>query len=119
MGVLDDGATLLTHGTRACYKHGCHCDACTQANTAYIAHLRRQHAYGRTPLGAHVDAKEAWRLIRKLKIERFENRDIAKAFGLKRPRLELHTDAITFRNLLKVRRLYRTTLCGDANQPNV
>lgn len=108
------------HGTRQTYQAGCHCCPCRAANAAYIAQLRRQHATGHTPLGAHVSGVEVRRRIQQLLIERFTRAEIARRLGLKRGRLELHTDRVTLRNVLKVRRLYRLAMGGEGpNQPNV
>lgn len=55
-----------------------------------------------------------------MKIEHFTTYQIAEALGLKRPRLELHTEAVTFRTQLKIRRLYRLRMLGEGpDQPHV
>ena len=70
-GTKPDGPasamTTRAHGTRTRYKHGpdendqpgrgCHCKACTAANTAYIANRERQRIYGRWQ--PYVDAQPA------------------------------------------------------------
>lgn len=109
----------MTHGTRRAYQRGCDCLPCKAANASYMAQVRRQHAKGQTPLGAHVSAVETRQLINRMLLERFTRGQIARLLGLKRPRLELHTDVITFRNALKVRRLYRLRVNGDSDRPHV
>jgi hypothetical protein len=95
------------HGTRANYKTGCRCLACRAANAAYIASLRARHRHQRPILGSHVPAAPAWRMVKSLGVEQITEADIAKAFGLKDPRLRWHTTRITLRNLLKLHRFYR------------
>lgn len=108
------------HGTRARYQKGCRCCLCRAAEAQYRASLRGLHARGKLPLGATMSAVETHRLIAKLLIERFTRGQIARAIGLKRPILEFHTDVITVRNALKVRRLYRLRVLGEGpDQPHV
>lgn len=109
----------LPHGTRSTYQRlGCRCVPCKAANAQYMTHLRTMKAKGLTPMGAHVPASETWRLIERLLIERFKKADIARELGLKRGRLELHTEAVTFRNKLLMRRLYRRRMLGEGpDQP--
>lgn len=109
----------MTHGTRKAYQAGCPCTGCRAANAAYSADLRRQHRQGIQPLGAHVSAIEASRRIRLLLTERFRKGEIARQLGLKRPILELHTDVITLRNHLKIRRLYRLAILEGQDGPEV
>lgn len=110
----------MIHGTRKQYQAGCRCCPCKAAEARYRASLRLIHARGRIPLGAHVSAAETWRLIEKLLIERFTRAEIARQLGLKRGRLELHTDVVTFRNQLSVRRFYRQRVLGEGpEQPHV
>jgi hypothetical protein len=102
------------HGTIACYKRaGCRCTPCKAANAAYQAALRRRKLEGRPILGSHVDAKPAWRWIAALRVERYTNSRIAQLLGLKAPELQLHTERITLKNLLKVHRLYRLLVRED------
>lgn len=81
-----------------------------------MANLRRLHVHGKAPLGSHISATETHRLIARLLVERFTRGQIAKELGLKRPILELHTGAITVRNALKIRRLYRLRMMGEGPQ---
>lgn len=108
----------MTHGTRRCYQAGCRLLLCKAAEAQYRAALRRLRAHGKTPLGAYVSGKEAQRRIAQLLIERFTKAEIARRLGLKTTKLQLHTEVITVRNLLKVRRLYRLSLEGP-DQPHV
>jgi hypothetical protein len=102
-----------THGTRSAYQAGCLCVPCRSAEATYRATLRRRHLEGRPILGAHVPAGPAWRMIRSLQVEGFTVEELASRLGLQTPRLQLHTETITRRNLLKVHRIYRLWLLED------
>jgi hypothetical protein len=109
-----------SHGTRARYQAGCRERCCRAAEAQYRAHLRTQHAKGLIPLGAKISATEAHRRIKQLLVERFSRAEIARRLGLKQPKLRLHTDFITVRNVLKIRRLYRLTMLTEGpDQPYV
>lgn len=97
---------MLTHGLRRSYQHGCHCDDCRAANAAYSVWYRDAYRSGRLPLGAHVDKREAERLIQALLVERFQKKDLAHALGKKRPGLQLVHTAVTVRTVLALRWLH-------------
>jgi len=106
---------MAEHGTRACYQKGCRQLTCRAAEARYRANLRATHRTGKLPLGARVPAKEAWILIRRLKLEHFKKQDIAARLGLRSRKLRLHYEAVTVRNLLKLRRLAREVLWEPAS----
>lgn len=98
------------HGTRRCYQRSCRCLLCTAANTHYGQHHRRLQAYGHPPLGRRIPATATTRRLRSLLTDGVSRADIARALGLRWPRLQLHTGRggwVTLRNALKVARLYR------------
>jgi hypothetical protein len=101
------------HGTRAMYQAGCICTPCRAAEANYRSELRRRHLEGKPILGAHVSASLAWRMIRALQVEGFTGAELARRLGLQTPRLQLHTETITRRNLLKVHRVYRLFLLEE------
>lgn len=112
----------MTHGTRTCYQQTrCRCVDCRGAEAVYRQRLRRIHRDGRAPFGTIMPAKEAHRLIAKLRAERFTTREIAKHLGLKRRLYTVHPDRIRLRTLLKLRRLVRLYVQEqrDRDQPNV
>jgi hypothetical protein len=106
-------ATRLMHGQRRTYQDGCSCTPCRAAEAAYRADLRRRRVLGRTPLGAHISAVEAWRKIRAMKREGYRLAELAAYLGLKSRIPRLQPDRITVRNHVKVRRLYRVLVEGQ------
>jgi hypothetical protein len=52
-------------------------------------------------------------MIRALQVEGFTGAELARRLGLQTPRLQLHTETITRRNLLKVHRVYRLFLLEE------
>lgn len=106
--MLNENGVTPPHGSRTTYqRHACRCLPCKAANAAYGKAYYRSKAQGKQPLGALVDAKITWKQIKALRIEGFSYAEIARRLGLRWPVLQLHTDQVTLRNYLKIRRLYR------------
>lgn len=103
-------ASDAPHGTRRKYQSGCDCRPCRCAEAAYRSALRRARLEGKQPLGVKVSARSMWRLIESLRIEGYTYAAIARKLGLQSPQIQLHTDTVTLRNLLKVRALYRAIM---------
>lgn len=80
---------------------------CTDANRRYSAHYRQAIRTGRLPLGAHVAATEAHRLIAALVADDFTTAAIARALGQHFEARLQYTDRVTQRTALKIRRLVR------------
>lgn len=57
------------HGTRRCYKTGCHCTPCRAANAEYMRLYRRALLLGRPRLGSRISAARLHTLIRALQAE--------------------------------------------------
>jgi hypothetical protein len=99
--------TERRHGTRRQYQTGCTCTPCRAAEAAYRQALRRLRAEGKIPMGVHVDAKQMWKQIKAMRVERMTYAEIARRLGLHTPRLYLHPDRVTLKSLLRVRALYQ------------
>jgi hypothetical protein len=101
---------VTTHGTRASYRSGCRCTPCRAAEASYQRTLRREKARGQVHEGALVPAARTLREVRHLISEALTKASIAKALGLKRPRLELHTGRgakVTVRTARRIHALYQ------------
>jgi len=101
------------HGTRACYKHGCHCLLCRAANAQYIAEYRKDRAHGRRRLCSLISAKEARKRVRQLQAEGVL---VAQQLGLKHPSVRLQTDRVTWKKWLKIKALWRRYLWEPTEQ---
>jgi len=106
----------MTHGTRATYQRfACRCTPCRAAEAAYRHALRLQHVKGQLPMGSRIDAAQVKQMVRGMLIEGFTFAEMARRLGLKGQRLRLHTDKVTLRNYLRIRRLYRRTVSETGN----
>lgn len=70
----------LVHGKRSSYVAGCHCDACREANRAWMEDWNRRRLYG-VP-SAMVDAQPARDHVRALMSQGMGWKTIAKAAGV-------------------------------------
>lgn len=69
----------MTHGTRASYVKGCHCDACRAANARYAKLAKYRQDTGRTVM---VDAAPVKRHLAKLRAAGVGKRTIARQAGV-------------------------------------
>jgi len=100
------------HGARRTYQRGCRCRDCTTVNTAYMTRYRAAIRAGRPPLGAHVAATEAARVIAELIAEHYTPAQIATWLGHRWPVLQFRRGAgVTVRTVLRLRVIQRR-MCG-------
>jgi hypothetical protein len=103
-----DATPALTHGVRRTYQHGCHCEVCRAANTAYQASYRAAARAGRRVLGAHVAAADVARAVASLVDEGYTRAQIAVALGCRCRRLQVPRSAgaaVALRTRIRVLRL--------------
>lgn len=111
----------LIHGLRSTYRQSCRCTRCRAANSRYWHAWWSAKKTGRLPLGAHISAREAHRLIALLKRDWRSQRTLARgalarALGVSDlPRLT-RQQRITLRTELKIRHLYRTRVLEDPDR---
>ena len=72
--------------------------------------MRRLKLKGLRPLGSLVSTAHVQALVDGMLIEHFTFAEIARRIGLKCQRFRLHTDRVTLKKYLQVRRLYRQAM---------
>lgn|SRR3970282_1673635 len=104
-------------GTRRSYQWGCRCARCRRAEADYRRRLRTDLCKGRLPLGCRVNARQTWRLITRLVKAGYTKPQIAGFLGLKRPRLELHTETVIQATALRISALYDSLMAEGPELP--
>lgn len=79
--------------------------------------LRYQLCRGKLPLGARVDARATWRLIRRLMKEGYKRGDIAIKLGLKRPILEWDHQRVTVATAQRLAQFFDAVMAEGPDLP--
>jgi hypothetical protein len=107
------------HGTRARYQtRSCRCTPCRAANALYEADRARDKAAGTVRMGTVISGAEAQKRIRQMKAEKISGRAINRQNGLKDHAFVLHPSGVTWRKLLRIRRIYRLHMLENRERPN-
>ena len=90
------------HGTRSCYRRGCHCTACRAANAAYQAHYAAQRAKHIPLPRSIVPVRLAQHVLKACRREWLSQYRLAKEIGMRDDSLRLHPGGITRSKLAKL-----------------
>ena len=107
----------MTHGTRACYQHGCRQTPCRAAEAAYRHALRLQHVKGQAPLGSLIAAATAEKMVKGLLVEHLSLKDLGQRLGLKYPGFRFYSDRMTLARFQRLRRFYRAIMAEGPDTP--